>query len=100
MTERELESQLIGAAKRRRGLCLKFVSPGANGVPDRIVIMPGGAVGFVEVKAPGAGRLSKLQARWIRKLNAQFSVPAYVLDDPGQVEAVLSGIEAHEIQTA
>lgn len=34
-------------------LCLKFISPGFPGVPDRILLAPGGRVLFVEVKAPG-----------------------------------------------
>ena len=41
------------AVKRRSGICLKWVSPGFDGVPDRIVFLPGRHIGFVEVKAPG-----------------------------------------------
>lgn len=33
--------------------CLKFVSPGYTGVPDRIILLPGGAVVFAELKRPG-----------------------------------------------
>ena len=33
--------------------CLKFVSPGYTGVPDRIILLPGGAAVFVELKRPG-----------------------------------------------
>lgn len=33
--------------------CLKFVSPGFSGVPDRMILLPGGHVIFVELKQPG-----------------------------------------------
>ena len=52
MRERELEKQLIDEVKRRGGLCEKWTS-GTVGWPDRIVILPDGKVGFVEVKRPG-----------------------------------------------
>ena len=42
-----------GRSKKRKGMALKFVSPGMNGVPDRIVLMPDGKMAFVELKAPG-----------------------------------------------
>lgn len=40
--ERELEAKLVHAVRSRGGLCLKWISPGASGVPDRIVLLPGG----------------------------------------------------------
>ena len=40
--EREIEAKLIGAVNRHGGMCLKWVCPGWAGVPDRIVLMPGG----------------------------------------------------------
>lgn len=54
MQESCIEMQLRKAAERAGGRAFKFVSPGVLGVPDRIVILPGGAVAFVEVKAPWA----------------------------------------------
>lgn len=48
-TEKDIENYL---KKKTKGLCLKFISPGTVGVPDRIVVMKTG-VFFVEVKAPG-----------------------------------------------
>jgi len=47
---------------------LKWVSPGRRGVPDRILIFPGGVTGFMELKAPG-GTVSGHQARFLKKLD-------------------------------
>ena len=53
MREKVIEHKLLTEVKKIGGLALKFVSPGYDGVPDRIVLLPGGKIGFVEVKAPG-----------------------------------------------
>ena len=53
MLEKTLEHKFVTEVKRVGGLALKFVSPGFDGVPDRLVLLPGGKLGFVEVKAPG-----------------------------------------------
>ena len=60
--ERDLERYLRRKVEVAGGLALKFTSPGNDGVPDRLVILPGGKTIFVELKAP-RGRLSSLQ-RW------------------------------------
>lgn len=52
MTEKRIEAAFRKAVKNRGGLALKFVSPGFTGVPDRIVLLPGGRIEFVELKAP------------------------------------------------
>ena len=53
MLEKRIEAALVKATHQRGGLCLKFVSPSMAGVPDRIVLLPHGRMGFVEMKAPG-----------------------------------------------
>ena len=58
--ERDIERWLVKSVEALGGKAYKFVSPGRAGVADRIVVLPGGAVWFVEIKAPG-GRLSPLQ---------------------------------------
>ncbi|MGN0384581.1 MAG: VRR-NUC domain-containing protein [Lachnospiraceae bacterium] len=53
MRETDIEDYLKERVKEEGGLALKFVSPGCTGVPDRVVILPGGKVGFLELKKPG-----------------------------------------------
>ncbi|EFB2576639.1 VRR-NUC domain-containing protein [Escherichia coli] len=53
--EREslIEKHLVAEVKKAGGVAFKFVSPGRRSVPDRIVLLPGGRLVFVECKAPG-----------------------------------------------
>lgn len=78
MLESVIESRLRQEAKKRGGMALKFVSPGMNGVPDRIVLMPGGKMAFVELKAPGKAPRA-LQEKRIRQLR-RLGFLVYVLD--------------------
>ena len=53
MREKTIEQKLIKAVKNAGGIAPKLVSPGFDGMPDRLVLLPGGKIGFVEVKVPG-----------------------------------------------
>lgn len=48
-----IERHLVNEVKKAGGIAYKFVSPGRRAVPDRLVLLPGGKVIFVECKAPG-----------------------------------------------
>lgn len=91
MLERVIESRLRQEAKKRGGMALKFVSPGMNGVPDRIVLLPGGKMAFVELKAPGKvpRALQEKRMGQLRKLG--FLV--YVLDGTERVGGILDEIQ-------
>ena len=56
-------------------LCLKFESPGYTGVPDRILLMPGGVTVFVELKAPG--RKERPRQRYVQDLLRQRGFRVY-----------------------
>lgn len=62
--EKEIEAKLRKAVERQGGRCLKWVCPGWRGVPDRIVLLPGGRIHFVETKRPKGGKLDPLQIKW------------------------------------
>ena len=59
-------------------IAFKFVSPGFNGVPDRIILVPMGRIYFVETKAPG-GKLRKLQ-RYVNDLIKELGFKVMLLD--------------------
>jgi len=93
MREKVIEKKLVDEVRHRGGICPKFVSPGFDGMPDRIVMMPGGKCGFVEVKAPGK-KPRALQESRHRMLEA-LGFKVFVLDDPAQIGGVID-----EIRTA
>lgn len=62
VSEKSVEQYLKTNIERLGGKCLKFVSPGMNGVPDRICVMPKGRQFYVEVKKPGE-KPTKLQQK-------------------------------------
>ena len=72
MRESQIEARLSREVKHAGGLCLKWVSPGCTGVMDRIVLLPGGRVIFVELKQPG-GRLSERQ-KWMADALARLGM--------------------------
>ena len=67
--EKEIEKKLKKMIERHGGLCLKWVCPGWLGVPDRICLLPGGFVIFVELKRPEGGKQSAMQRWWAQKLS-------------------------------
>lgn len=82
---------MVKNAKKAGGIALKFVSPGHAGVPDRLVLLPNGRMGFVEVKAPDK-QPRPLQAASHKKLRA-LGFKVYVLDDPEQIGGILDDIQ-------
>jgi hypothetical protein len=67
MKEAEIEKILVHEMKKLGGIAYKWVSPGNDGVPDRIVIFPDRKPVFVELKTD-KGRLTALQKVQIRRL--------------------------------
>ena len=92
MRERSIELTLIKAVKNMGGICAKWVSPGLDGVPDRIVLLPGGRIGFVELKAPGK-KLHPLQKKRKRQLE-ELGFLVFCVDGIEQIEEVLDAIQS------
>nr|DAY94748.1 MAG TPA: Nuclease [Caudoviricetes sp.] len=92
MRETEIEHKLCYTVTQAGGHCWKFTSPGTAGVPDRIVLLPGGHVGFIELKAPGK-KLRPLQQWRLEQIHA-LGIPAHVIDHPDQIQEALDAIRA------
>lgn len=90
MREKQIERKLVEAVKAVGGICPKLVSAGTDGMPDRMVLLPPGRIGFVEVKAPG-GIPRPLQTHRHRQLRA-LGFPVFVLDDPEKIPWVLEEV--------
>ncbi len=90
MRENVIEKKLIQAVRRSGGLALKFVSPGFNGVPDRMLLFMGGKVAFVELKASGE-KPRPLQVHRIAQLR-KLGFRVYVLDDVEQIGGMMDEI--------
>ena len=92
MREKTIESKLVKAVKNLGGLAPKFISPGLDGVPDRLVLLPGGKMAFIELKAPGK-ELRPLQVRRKRQLEA-LGFLVYCIDGPEQIGGIIHEIQA------
>ena len=92
MREKWIEQQLVKAVKDIGGIALKIVSPGFDGMPDRLILLPGRKLAFVEVKAPGKA-LRPLQEKRKRQLESlRFLV--FCLDHIEQIGGILREIQA------
>ena len=90
MREIETEQKLRKAVKAKGGLALKFMCPGFDGVPDRLILLPGCRIAFIELKAPGK-KMRPLQVRRKRQLESLgFSV--YCIDSPGEIGRIIDEI--------
>ena len=92
MREKTIEAKLVTAVRQLGGLALKFISPGLDGVPDRLVLLPGGRMAFIELKAPGK-EMRPLQVRRKRQLEA-LGFLVYCIDSPEQIGAILNEIQS------
>ena len=92
MREKETEAKLVKAVRKLGGLAPKFVSPGLDGVPDRLVLLPGGKIAFIELKADNR-KMRPLQVRRKRQLES-LGFLVYCIDRPEQIGGILNEIQA------
>ena len=91
MRETAVEKHLTTEAKKRGGMSVKFVSPGLDGVPDRLVLLPGGKLAFVELKAPGK-KMRSLQVHRAKQLIA-LGFRVYCADRKELIGGILDEIQ-------
>lgn len=92
MKEKQVEQKLVQAVKQRGGICLKFVSPGFAGMPDRLILFPGGRLAFAELKAPGEKPRRLQTAR--HKLLMRLGFQVYAIDSVERIGGTLDEIQA------
>ena len=90
MREKKIEQQLVKEVKDIGGIALKIVSPGFDGMPDRLILLPGRKIAFVEVKAPGK-TLRPLQEKRKRQLEA-LGFLVFCLDNTEEIEVMINAI--------
>ncbi|MCW6681293.1 VRR-NUC domain-containing protein [Aerococcaceae bacterium NML160702] len=90
MLEKAIEQELVKQVKARGGFCLKLNSLSMSGIPDRLVLLPKGKMGFVELKQKG----KKPRALQIRRMNQLMTLgfSCSLMDEKEQVGGVLDEI--------
>lgn len=101
MKEKLIEQALVKSIKSKGGLCLKLVSPSFVGIPDRLILLPDGKLGFVEVKTTGK-KPHKVQDKRIKQIK-QLGFKVFVLDNlddiPTLIDEIESGVMPNEVQS-
>jgi len=92
MKEKYIEKKFVEAVTNLGGLAPKFVSPGLNGVPDRIVLLPNGHMAFVELKAPGQ-MMRPVQLKRKRQLE-RLGYKVYCIDALSEIGGVIDAIQS------
>ena len=90
MREKTIEQKLTLMVKKQGGICPKFVSPGFDGMPDRLVLIPDGHIAFVELKAPGKKPRPLQLAR--HRLLRSLGFRVYIIDSVEQIGGMLDEV--------
>lgn len=94
MREKKIEQKLVTAVKKHGGICPKFVSPGFDGMPDRLLLLPHGRFAFVEVKAPNQKPRPLQLSR--HKLLRRLGFQVYVLDALEDIDKIIKEVMSNE----
>lgn len=88
--ERDIEKWLRQKIRQMGGEAMKFTSPGNDGVPDRIAILPGGRVWFIELKKDGEVpiKIQEWQIERLRKLGCNVAVIAGMAEARSWIQEV------------
>ena len=92
MREKKTEQKLVSEVKKLGGIAPKLISPGFDGMPDRLVLLPFGVIAFVEVKAVGKTPRPLQVAR--HELLRRLGFKVYILDDETKIGVILDEIQS------
>lgn len=87
--EKDIERLLVERIRKIGGRCLKFVSPGFTGVPDRIILLPGGRIRFAETKQKG--KYERARQKVVHRLLRELGFIVYsTVDSSEKVNAIVA----------
>ncbi|WP_257202962.1 VRR-NUC domain-containing protein [Corynebacterium cystitidis] len=91
MQEKAIEKALKNTTEKHGGMCLKLHPDSMVGLPDRLIILPGGHYGFIELKQTGKKPrpIQKHRHAQLRTLGAQV----HTIDNTNQIKEVLHAIQ-------
>lgn len=89
-SEKYLEKKLRDEVRKMGGIAIKFTSPYFTGMPDRIVLMPGGKLWFVEVKSTGK-KLKDIQEAQAKKLK-ELGFNARLIDTKTELDSFIEEV--------
>ena len=92
MLEKQIENKLTMAVKKAGGIAPKLVCPGFAGMPDRLILLPDGHIGFAELKAPGKKPRPLQLSR--HRLLRELGYRVYVIDDPKQIGGMIDELQS------
>lgn len=97
MREKTIEQKLVSAVKLTGGIAPKFTSPGLDGMPDRLLLLPHGRLAFAEIKATGRKPRPLQEARhgMLRRLDFQV----YVIDSAERIPQIIRELESENFGT-
>ena len=89
--EKDIERKLVRAVREKGGICPKFVSPGYDGMPDRLALLPDGKAGFIEVKDKNKKPKPLQESR--HRLLRSLGFKVFILDNEKLIPHILREIE-------
>ncbi|MDH4657340.1 VRR-NUC domain-containing protein [Corynebacterium pyruviciproducens] len=92
MREKDIEQKFKKAVEAHGGICLKLDPTTLVGIPDRLAILPGNHIAFIELKAPGK-HPRPIQIHRHNQLRA-IGCKVGILDNPNNIESLIHEIRA------
>lgn len=90
--ETSIETYLRKSVKAAGGYCIKLSPYGLVGIPDRMILMPGAIVVFVECKKPAGAKVARLQKWWKERLE-RLGFPHEYAFTREDVERIMEGLK-------
>jgi hypothetical protein len=98
MTEKNIETYLRRKVSSQNGMALKLISVGVAGIPDRLVLLPGGKIFFAELKAPG--KKPRALQKYTHRLIENLGFRVFVIDSKEAVDQVLKEMDSYGVYTS